>query len=65
LSAPLTLRLALLLAVPPLMWAGNAVAGRLLAGEVPPFVLNALRWLIAILILLPLGWRGGHCSGAS
>ena len=56
-SAPLTLRLALLLAVPPLMWAGNAVAGRLLAGEVPPFVLNALRWLIAILILLPLGWQ--------
>lgn len=29
----------------------------MLAGEVPPFTLNALRWVIAILILLPLGWK--------
>lgn len=57
LSAPLTLRLVLALSVPPFMWAANAVAGRLLAGEVPPFALNALRWLLAILILLPLGWQ--------
>ena len=62
--APFNARLALLLAVPPLMWAGNAVAGRLLAGEVPPFVLNALRWLIAIVILLPLGWRAVATAAA-
>lgn len=52
----LTLRVALLLTVPPLMWAGNALTGRLLAGTVPPLALNALRWGVALLILLPLGW---------
>lgn len=52
----LTPRLALLLTLPPLMWAGNAVVGRLAAGHVPPLALNALRWLLALLLLLPLGW---------
>ena len=52
-----TPRVALLMSVPPLMWAGNAVVGRLLVGSVPPMALNFLRWLIAALILLPLGWR--------
>lgn len=50
----LTPRLALLLTLPPLMWAGNAVVGRLMAGSVPPMLLNALRWSLALLILLPL-----------
>lgn len=50
-------RVALLLAVPPLLWAGNAVVGRLLVGQVPPMMLNALRWLLALGLLLPLGWR--------
>jgi drug/metabolite transporter (DMT)-like permease len=53
----LTPRLALLLTLPPLMWAGNAVVGRLLVPQVPPLRLNALRWLLALAILLPLGWR--------
>lgn len=53
----LTPRLALLLTLPPLMWAGNAVVGRLMVGTVPPLTLNALRWALAGLILLPLGWR--------
>jgi drug/metabolite transporter (DMT)-like permease len=52
----LTVRIALLLTVPPLMWAGNALTGRLLAGTVAPLSLNALRWLTALVILLPLGW---------
>lgn len=52
--APLTL---LWLILPPLLWAGNAVAGRLAVGTVSPLLLNALRWAIAALILLPLGWR--------
>ena len=52
-----TPRLALLLAVPPLLWAGNAVVGRLAVGHVPPLALNAARWVLAFLILLPLGWR--------
>ena len=53
----LTPRVALLLLVPPLMWAANAVVGRWLAGSVPPMRLNALRWAVAALILLPLAWR--------
>ena len=44
----------LLLTVPPLMWAGNAVVGRLLHGLVPPMTLNFLRWVLAFAILLPL-----------
>ena len=51
----LTPRLALLLTLPPLMWAGNAVVGRMLAPSVPPLMLNTLRWTLALLILLPLG----------
>jgi drug/metabolite transporter (DMT)-like permease len=53
----LTPRLALLLTLAPLMWAGNAVVGRLMVGHVPPLLLNSLRWSIAALILLPLAWR--------
>ena len=41
--------------LPPLLWAGNAVVGRLLVGQVPPLTLNLLRWLLAALFLLPLG----------
>ncbi len=45
---------ALLLTVPPLMWAGNAVIGRLISPLVPPITLNFLRWAVALFILLPL-----------
>lgn len=45
---------ALLLTVPPLMWAGNAVVGRLVNTLVPPITLNFLRWALAFAILLPL-----------
>ncbi len=50
-------RLALLLTVPPAMWAGNAVVGRLMVGQVPPLTLNFMRWTLAAILLLPLGWR--------
>ena len=53
----LTPRLALLMTLPPLLWAGNAVVGRLMVGQVPPLTLNLLRWLLTALILLPLAWR--------
>jgi len=53
----LTPRLAVLMTLPPLMWAGNAVVGRLMVGQVPPMTLNFLRWALTALILLPLGWR--------
>ena len=53
----LTLPTAALLVVPPLLWAGNAVVGRLVTGLVPPITLNFLRWALAFLLLLPLaGW---------
>ena len=51
----LTPSTALLLTVPPLMWAGNAIVGRLVRDDIPPFTLNLLRWVIAFAILLPLG----------
>ncbi len=50
-------RMALLLTVPPLMWAGNAVVGRLMVGQIPPLAFNAIRWTLAGLLLLPLAWR--------
>ncbi|HEU4777978.1 MAG TPA: DMT family transporter [Telluria sp.] len=50
----LTPRTALLLTIPPLLWAGNAIVGRLVHEMVPPILLNFLRWLIACAILLPL-----------
>jgi drug/metabolite transporter (DMT)-like permease len=53
----LTPRLFILFTLPPLLWAGNAVVGRAMAGQVPPLTLNFLRWALAALFLLPLGWR--------
>ncbi len=46
-----------MLAAAPLLWAGNAVTGRLVHEMVPPLTLNFIRWLLAFAILLPLAWR--------
>lgn len=40
-----------------MMWAGNAVVGRLLVGAMPPVAMNAARWLIVLLMLMPITWR--------
>lgn len=48
---------ALLLVLPPLLWAGNAVVGRLVAPLVPPLTLNFLRWALAFVLLLPFAWN--------
>lgn len=57
-SSPMDKRLtpaaAGLLTIPPMLWAGNAVVGRMLAPMVSPMTLNLLRWSLAALILLPL-----------
>lgn len=53
----LTPATALLLLLPPVLWAGNAVVGRLVTGLVPPMTLNFLRWALAFVILLPLAHR--------
>lgn len=41
------------------LWAGNAIAGRLLVSSaaVSPVTLSAVRWGLAAVLLLPLGWR--------
>jgi drug/metabolite transporter (DMT)-like permease len=43
-----------------LCWAGNHIVGRAIAQEVPPvppWGLNAWRWLLSTAILLPFAWR--------
>ena len=51
---PLNLATAALLTLPPLLWAGNAIVGRLVVDLVPPLALNMLRWALAFVLLLPL-----------
>jgi len=51
---PLSGSTILLLTVPPLLWAGNAIVGRMIAPLVSPMTLNLLRWLLAFFLLLPL-----------
>lgn len=50
----LTARTALLLTIPPMLWAGNAVVGRLMNATVPPITFNLLRWTLALMLVLPL-----------
>jgi drug/metabolite transporter (DMT)-like permease len=59
----LTLSTALLLTVPPLLWAANAVVGRMVNPLVPPLALNFLRWALAFVLLLPFAWRLLRGSG--
>ncbi len=44
-----------LLTAAPLLWAGNAVVGRVVHELVSPMLLNFVRWAVAFAILLPLG----------
>ena len=63
-NSRISLSTALLLTVPPLLWAGNAVVGRMVHTWMPPMTLNLVRWSIALLILLPLaGWVFRPASG--
>jgi drug/metabolite transporter (DMT)-like permease len=47
----------LLLSITAMCWAGNAIAGRLAAGHIPPVTLSFLRWSLALLIILPFAWN--------
>ena len=51
----LTPSTAQLLSVPPLLWAGNAIVGRLVRDAMPPMTLNLVRWVLALAVLVPLG----------
>lgn len=53
----------LLLTIPPLLWAGNAVVGRMVGPLVSPMTLNLLRWALAFLLLLP--WASSILRGHS
>lgn len=46
----------LMLSLAPLFWAGNFIMGRWVAGDVPPFALGGMRWVVASLVLLPFAW---------
>lgn len=59
----LTPRLIAMLAVPPLLWAGNAVVGRMTVPHVPPLMLNAIRWSVVLLVLLVLGRQAVATAG--
>ncbi|MCE3265133.1 MAG: hypothetical protein K0R43_4212 [Pseudoduganella sp.] len=54
LAGTMKFRTAILLTIPPILWAGNAIVGRMVAPDVPPILLNFLRWAIALVLLLPL-----------
>nr|WP_315487051.1 DMT family transporter [uncultured Undibacterium sp.] len=45
-----------LLTIPPMLWAANAIIGRLIYHDIPPVTLNFLRWLCAFFILLPFAY---------
>jgi drug/metabolite transporter (DMT)-like permease len=45
-----------LLILPPLLWAGNFVVGRLASADIPPVMLAFARHFIALAFLLPFGW---------
>ena len=47
----------ILLSITALCWAGNAIVGRLAAGQIPPVTLSFLRWSLAFLIILPMAWK--------
>jgi len=49
----LTPRTAALLLIPPLLWAGNTIVGRLIHELIPPITLNFFRWILAFFLLLP------------
>ncbi|MFT4728824.1 MAG: drug/metabolite transporter (DMT)-like permease [Granulosicoccus sp.] len=46
----------LVLVVAPLLWGGNAVAGRFAVGQWEPFTVTSVRWLCATVLLLPFAW---------
>lgn len=50
-------RALLLLLLPPLFWAGNALLARATAGDLPPVALAFWRWILALVLILPFTGR--------
>jgi drug/metabolite transporter (DMT)-like permease len=40
----------------PLLWSGNFVVARAVHDQIPPISLNFWRWMVALVVLLPLAW---------
>lgn len=53
LNSTLDWQTALLLTLPPLFWAGNAIVGRMMVGQFPPLALSFWRWVLSIVLMLP------------
>lgn len=62
-SSLFTWRVIACLLLPPILWSANAVVGRLMVGILPPVTMNAVRWLLVALILLPLARRAWSHPG--
>lgn len=39
-----------------MLWAGNAIVGRVVNDLIPPVTFNLIRWFFALLVLLPIGY---------
>lgn len=46
----------ILMLLPGLFWAGNAIVARSITDEIPPIALAFWRWAVAALLLVPLAW---------
>lgn len=46
--------LVLLIVVPPLLWAGNIIVGRVIHADISAVSLTFFRWCVALVVLLPL-----------
>lgn len=47
----------LLLILATLLWGGNFVIGRAVAGEIPPITLAFLRWVVAFAVFFPIAYQ--------
>jgi drug/metabolite transporter (DMT)-like permease len=52
-----SIRWHLLMVLPMLFWAGNALVGRATVGQVPPIALSFWRWALALALVLPFTFR--------
>lgn len=48
----------LLLTLSALFWGANIIAGKFAIGELDPYALSVMRWMVAFLMILPFAWSG-------
>lgn len=47
----------ILLLLATILWGGNFVIGRAVADDISPFALAFFRWIVALIVFLPIAWR--------